>query len=68
MRKGGFNMYLAKEKPSTSLYRNYKPKFSKHKDIESKMYIAHIVGNDMSKKMESVVRGMAAMIVQDFLK
>lgn len=64
MRKGGFNMYLTKEKSGTSLYRSYEPKFSRHKDVEIQAYVAHTVGNDMSKKMKSTIKCMTTMIVQ----
>ena len=68
MRKGGFNMYLTKEKSKTSLYKNYEPKFPKHKDVEIQAYVAYTVGNDISKKMESTVRCMTKMIIQGFSK
>lgn len=64
MRKGGFNMYLTKEKPKTSLYKNYEPKFPKHKDVEIQAHIAYTVGNDMSNKMQSTIRCMTKMIIQ----
>lgn len=68
MRKGGFNMYLTKEKQRTSLYKNYETRFPKHKDVEVQAYVAYKVGNDMSDKMQSVVDGMVKMIVQGFTK
>lgn len=68
MRKGGFNMYLTKEKPKTSLYKNYEPRFPKHKDAEVQAYIAYAVGNDMSNKMQSTIKNMAKMIVRGFSK
>lgn len=68
MRKGGFNMYLTKEKPKASLYKSYEPKFSKHKDVEIQAYVAHVVGDDMSKKMKSSIRCMSSMIVEGFSK
>lgn len=68
MRKGGFNMYLMKEEPNTPLYENYTPKFPKHQDVELQAHIAYTVGNDMTKKMKSVVDCMTTMIIQDFLK
>ncbi len=68
MRKGGFNMYLMKEKSGTSLYKKYEPRFPKHKDVEIQAYVAHTVGNDMSQKMKSTIRCMATMIVQGFSK
>ena len=68
MRKGGFNMYLTKEKPKTSLYKNYETRFPKHKDLEVKAYVAYTIGNDMSGKMQSTVNCMAKMIAQGFIK
>lgn len=68
MRKGGFNMYLTKEKSKTSLYKNFKPTFSKHKDVEIQAYVAYTVGNDMSSKMQSTIRCMTKMIIQGFSK
>ena len=66
MRKGGFNMYLTKEKPKTSLYKDYEPRFPKHKDVEIQAYVASTVGNDMSNKMQSIISGMTKMIVRGF--
>lgn len=68
MRKGGFNMYLTKEKPKTSFYKNYKPRFPKHKDVEIQAYVAYTVGNDMSNRMQSTIRCMTKMIIQGFSK
>ena len=68
MRKGGFNMYLTKEKSSIGLYKNYEPKFTNHKDVEIEAYIAYTVGNDITKKMKSTVHSISAMIVRDFSK
>lgn len=68
MRKGGFNMYLTKEKPKTSLYKDYEPRFPKHKDVEIQAYVAYTVGNDMSNKMQSSIRSMTKMIVRGFSK
>lgn len=68
MKKGGFDMYLTKEKSGTTLYRNYDPKFSNHKDVEVQAYIAYAVSNDLSKKMKSTVDCMTNMIVQGFAK
>ena len=68
MRRGGFNMYLSKEKPKTSLYKDYEPRFSKHKDVEIQAYVAYTVGNDMSNKMQSTIRSMTKMIVRGFSK
>lgn len=68
MRKGGFNMYLTKEKQRTSLYKDYEPRFQKHKDVEIQAYVAYTVGNDMSNKMRSTIRNMTKMIVRGFSK
>lgn len=68
MRKGGFNMYLTKEKPKTSLYKNYEPRFPKHKDVEIQAYVAYTVGNDMTNKMQSTIRYMTKMIIRGFSK
>lgn len=68
MRKGDFNMYLTKEKPKTSLYKDYEPRFPKHKDVEIQAYVAYTVGNDMSNKMRSNIRSMTKMIVREFSK
>ena len=68
MRKGGFNMYLTKKKSKTSLYKNFEPSFPKHKDVEIQAYVAYAVGNDMSNKMQSTIRCMTKMIVQEFSK
>lgn len=68
MRKGGFNMYLIEKKSSVSLYKNYEPKFSKHKDTEIQAYISHTVGNEISKKMISSINCMTTMIIQGFSK
>jgi hypothetical protein len=40
-------MYLTKEKPKTSLYKDYEPRFPKHKDVEIQAYVAYTVGNDI---------------------
>lgn len=68
MRKGGFNMFITKEKSKTSLYKNFEPSFPKHEDVEIQAYIAHVVGNDMSKKMQSTISCMTEMIVRGFSK
>lgn len=68
MRKGGFNMYLTKEKSSMSLYKNYEPRFSKHKDTEIQVYLAHAIGHDVSKQMKSSIRTMSVMIARGFAK
>ncbi len=61
-------MYLTKEKPKTSLYKDYEPKFPKHKDVEIQAYVAYTVGNDMSYKMRSTIKSMTKMIVRGFSK
>ncbi len=68
MRKGGFNVYLMKEKPNTSIYKDYKPRFPSHQDVEIQVYVAHTIGNDVSKKMKSGIRCMTEMIIQGFSK
>jgi len=68
MRKGGFNMYLTKEKSKTSLYKSFEPKFPKHKDVEIQAYVAYTVGNEMSNKMRSTIGCMTKMIVRGFSK
>ncbi len=68
MRKGGFNMYLTKEKPKTSLYKDFEPSFPKHRDLEIQAYVAYTVGNDVSNKMQSSIRGMTKLIVREFSK
>ncbi len=57
-------MYLTKDRSSTSLYRSYEPRFSRHKDAEIQAYVAHTVGNDMSKKMRTTIKCMTTMIAQ----
>lgn len=66
MRKGGFNMYLTKKKPGRSFYKNFEPRFPKHKDIEIQAYVASTVGNDIADKMQSTIRCMTQMIIQGF--
>ncbi len=68
MRKGGFNMYLTKEKSKISLYKDYESRFPKHKDAEIQVYVAYTVGNDMSNKMQSIIKSMTKMITQGFSK
>lgn len=68
MRKGGFNMYLTKEKSGTGFYTNYSPRFSKHQDVEIQAYVANVISNDLSKHMQSTVRSMSVMIAQGFLR
>lgn len=61
-------MYLVKEKSKTSLYKNYQPRFPKHKDTEIQAYVAYTVGNDISHKMQSTIRHMSRTIVREFFK
>ena len=61
-------MYTTKGKTKTSLYKNFEPNFPKHKDVEMQAYIAYTVGSDMSSKMQSTIRCMTKMIVQEFSK
>lgn len=68
MRKGGFNMYSTKEKQSVTLYKKYTPKFSKHQDIEVQAYVANVVSDELSKCMQTMVKGMSGMIVQGFIR
>lgn len=68
MLKGGFNMYLVKEKSSKTLYKGYTPKSSKYQDIEVQAYMANIIGNDVSNRMKTTVRYMSTMIAQGFLR
>lgn len=59
-------MYLMKEKYKISLYKSLEPKFPNHKDLELQAHLAYTIGNDMSDKMQSTIRGMARMIIQGF--
>lgn len=59
MKKGGFNMYLTKERPGAELYKNYAPKYPHHQETETKVYVANVVGADMSKRMKATVECMA---------
>ncbi len=59
-------MYFTKEKPRRSFYKNYEPRFPKHQDIEIQAYVASTVGNDISDKMQSIIRCMTQMIIQEF--
>lgn len=68
MRKGGFNMYLTKEKSKSSLYKKFEPSFPKHKDVEIQVYVGYTVGNDISNKMQSTIRCMSKMIARGFSK
>lgn len=68
MRKGGFNMFLIKEKTKRSLYKNYEFQFPKHRDAEIQAYVAYKVGKDMSSKMQSTIKSMSKMIVYGFSK
>ncbi len=68
MRKGGFNMYLMKEKNSKTLYKGYTPKFSRHQDVEVQAYVANVVGHDISRRMKTTVQCMSTMIVHGFTR
>lgn len=61
-------MYLTKEKSGVGLYKSYEHKFPNHRDVEIEAYVAHTVGNDISKKMKSTVKGITTMIIQGFSK
>lgn len=68
MRKGGFNMYLTKEKENTNLYKNYQPKFTKYQDAEIEAYVANAISTNLSKHMKVTVHSLAVMIAQGFTK
>ena len=61
-------MYLMNGKSGTSLYRDYEPRFSKHKDVEIQAYVAHTIGNDLAGKMKYAVKCMSVMIAQGLFK
>lgn len=62
MRKGGFNMYMQKQKKSASLYQTYHPRFKNHQDTELSAYISTTVGRKISSSVGEQVRHMAKMI------
>ena len=41
MRRGGFNMYLTKEKKKSSIYRGYKPQLPNHQEAEVQVYVSY---------------------------
>lgn len=61
MRKGGFNMYLQKQKKEPSLYQNYKPRFTKYQDTELSVYVSRTVGKSIAKNMHECVMKMSRM-------
>lgn len=68
MRKGGFNMYLTKEKKESSIYRGYKPKLPNHQEVEVQVYVSHAVSRDISKHMQDAIKSMSAMIVHGLIE
>ncbi len=67
MRKECFNMYLTKEKSNTNLYKNYKPKISKHQDAEIQVYVADMASKDISKRMKATISLMASEVAHGFI-
>lgn len=63
MRKGGFNMYLTKEKRKSSLYRGYTPQLPNHQEVEVQAYVSHAISRELTKHMQDAVRSMSTMIV-----
>ncbi len=63
MRKGGFNMYMVKERKNTSIYSDFKPNTIKHKDAEIEVYVSNVVSHDVSRNMRAVVRSISEMVV-----
>ncbi len=61
-------MYLTKKKTGASVYKNFKPKLSKHQEIEASAYIASLIGTDLPKCMSSTIETMSDMIVRGFTK
>ena len=68
MRKGGFNMYLTKEKKREALYQNYKPQFPKHQEVEAQLYVSQAISRDISNHMQTAVKSMSAMIVHSLME
>lgn len=62
MRKGGFNMYLTKEKKGAGLYKGYKPQWPNHQEAEVQVYVSHAISRDISKHMQDAIKSMSAMI------
>lgn len=61
-------MYLVGQKGNKTIYGTYKPKYSNHKNIEVESYVAKVVGDDISKRMNTTVQRMSTMIVHGFSK
>lgn len=68
MRKGGFNMYLTKEKRKSSIYSGYKPQLPNHQEVEVQVYVSHRISRDISKHMQNAVKSMSAMIVHGLVE
>ena len=62
MRKGGFNMYMTKERKNVSIYKEFKPQTVKHKDAEVGVYVCNVVSRDVSRNMRALVRSISAMV------
>lgn len=63
MRKGGFNMYLMKDKKESALYQGYKPQFPNYQEAEAQVYVSQVISRDISKQMQVIARSMSTMIV-----
>lgn len=68
MRKGGFNMYLTKEKKKSSIYRGYTPQLPNHQEVEVQVYVSHTISRDISKHMQNAIKSMSAMIVHGLVE
>ncbi len=68
MRKGGFNMYLTKEKRESNLYRGYKPQLPKHQEAEVQVYVSQAISRDISKHMQGAIKSMSGMIVHGLIE
>lgn len=68
MRKGGFNMYLTKEKKKSSIYRGYTPQLPNHQEAEIQAYVSRTIGRDISNHMQEAVKSMSAMIVHGLIE
>ncbi len=65
MKKGCFNMYSLTEKSKTSLYKDFKPRFTpKYRYTEMEVYIANNISKDITKKMNYTIKGMTDMVIQ----
>lgn len=62
MRKGGFNMYLTKEKKRANLFQSYNPKFPNHQEAEIQVYISRAISRDISKYMQTAISSLSAMV------